>query len=91
MGYQPGKGLGKNLQGISTPVDVHMREGRGAIGTYGPEKATSVPNLVEWKKNNVFKKKMQYYHRSVENDIEKGKKVETTRIWLNSIFGECNF
>ncbi len=38
MGYQPGKGLGPNLQGIATPVEVHKRQGRGAIGAYGEEK-----------------------------------------------------
>lgn len=38
MGYQPGKGLGKDLQGIAQPVQAHMRSGRGAIGAYGPEK-----------------------------------------------------
>lgn len=43
MGFQPGKGLGKDLQGISAPVEAHLRKGRGAIGAYGPEKAASVP------------------------------------------------
>ncbi|KAI8038238.1 septin-interacting protein 1 [Drosophila gunungcola] len=42
MGYEPGKGLGKDLQGISQPVQAHVRKGRGAIGAYGPETAASV-------------------------------------------------
>lgn len=42
MGFQPGKGLGKDLQGISTPVEAHLRKGRGAIGAYGPEKAPTI-------------------------------------------------
>lgn len=41
MGFEPGKGLGKELQGISTPVTAHLRKGRGAIGAYGPEKKTA--------------------------------------------------
>lgn len=45
MGYQPGKGLGKTLQGISAPVEAHLRKGRGAIGAYGPEKKTKVAEL----------------------------------------------
>ncbi|KAH1028668.1 hypothetical protein HUJ05_002004 [Dendroctonus ponderosae] len=47
MGYEPGKGLGKDLQGIAAPVEAHLRKGRGAIGAYGPEKAASVPKLKE--------------------------------------------
>lgn len=43
MGFQPGKGLGKDLQGISAPVEAHLRKGRGAIGAYGPEKKASIP------------------------------------------------
>jgi len=41
MGFQPGKGLGKELQGISAPIEAHVRKGRGAIGLYGKEKKTA--------------------------------------------------
>ena len=34
MGFQPGKGLGKDLQGISAPIEAHKRKGRGAIGMH---------------------------------------------------------
>jgi len=37
MGYQPGKGLGKALQGRSIPVEAQVRKGRGAVGLYGAE------------------------------------------------------
>ena len=37
MGFQPGKGLGKNLQGRSNIVEAHLRKGKGAIGAYGAE------------------------------------------------------
>jgi tuftelin-interacting protein 11 len=37
MGYQPGKGLGKSLQGIKKPIESRVRVGRGDIGAYGPE------------------------------------------------------
>ena len=38
MGYIHGKGLGKNQQGISTPVEAAKRRGKGAIGYYGTER-----------------------------------------------------
>lgn len=40
MGYEPGKGLGKSLQGITTPIEAKLRKGKGAIGLYGPEQPT---------------------------------------------------
>ena len=37
MGFQPGKGLGKALQGKTAIIEAHLRKGKGAIGAYGHE------------------------------------------------------
>ena len=33
MGYKPGHGLGKSLQGRSEPIEAKIRKGRSAIGS----------------------------------------------------------
>ena len=37
-GHVSGKGLGKSLQGISTPVEAYKRKGKAALGFYGTER-----------------------------------------------------
>ncbi|XP_053693297.1 septin-interacting protein 1 [Sabethes cyaneus] len=89
MGYQPGKGLGKDLQGIAAPIEAHLRKGRGAIGAYGPEKKTVVKDqkqkavkdeskeTSETDPGSQWKKdkhKGRYFYKSVEDVIEKGKR-----------------
>ncbi|XP_065075830.1 septin-interacting protein 1 [Ochlerotatus camptorhynchus] len=92
MGYQPGKGLGKDLQGIAAPIQAHLRKGRGAIGAYGPEKKTVVMDQKLKKEKEETKEikekdpgqqwrkdkhKGRYFYKSVEDVIEKGKRTYT--------------
>ena len=37
MGWEKGKGLGKDLKGRAVPVEASVRKGKGAIGAHGPE------------------------------------------------------
>ncbi|XP_053959019.1 septin-interacting protein 1 [Anastrepha ludens] len=81
MGYQPGKGLGKDLQGISQPVQAHMRKGRGAIGAYGPEVAASVggkgPVAKEGedvREAKEFKEKLNKWKKCGDARQDKGKR-----------------
>lgn len=81
MGYQPGKGLGKDLQGIAQPVQAHMRSGRGAIGAYGPEKRQTIgdgkggkPKVDEDVKETIeFQEKMNHWRKDVPKSGKKSR------------------
>ncbi|KAK6619473.1 hypothetical protein RUM43_012230 [Polyplax serrata] len=87
MGYEPGKGLGKELQGISAPIEAKLRKGRGAIGAYGPEVAQKIAELhpddadkkevtqklSRWRKDDeTANKRVKYVFKSIDEVIEQG-------------------
>ena len=71
MGFEPGKGLGKTLQGINAPVEATLRKGRGAIGAYGPEKSgklAPVKTSTEGNKDDKKEKRQSQWKKSQGNE-----------------------
>jgi len=75
MGFEPGKGLGKQLQGISTPVKIHFRKGRGAIGAYGPEKVPKMPEKIKNEDGEDIKEPKSKVSQWRKDDNSNKKKV----------------
>lgn len=89
MGYEAGKGLGKDLQGRSEIVEAHLRKGRGAIGAYGSEGGTKKKGkkadsedeeekefkekLHQWKRGGAGSKKVKYIYKTADQVLEEGK------------------
>ncbi|KAL3242180.1 hypothetical protein MRX96_047801 [Rhipicephalus microplus] len=88
MGYQPGKGLGRDLQGISAPIEAKVRKGKGAIGLYGPEtkgpklmtaeaedstsRKGALPELNQWRKRKEGEKKVTYVYKTIDEVKSEG-------------------
>ena len=65
MGYEPGKGLGKSLQGRSAPVEAAIRKGRGAIGAYGAEHKPAKSVDSEDGEQKEFQKGLSQWRKAV--------------------------
>ena len=50
MGWEKGKGIGKELQGRAIPVEAFVRKGKAAVGSYGPESK----DILKKRKRNLY-------------------------------------
>jgi len=83
MGYVPGQGIGKNLQGIQTPVEAVLRKGKAAVGAYGTER--SVRSKVDYpthdseeEEDQKFKKQLSQWKKPQQGQKKKPKYVYKT-------------
>ncbi|KYN19751.1 Septin-interacting protein 1 [Trachymyrmex cornetzi] len=81
MGFEPGKGLGKQLQGISAPVEAHLRKEKDDDGEETKESKSKVS---QWRKGDCNKKKVRYCYRSVDQVLEDGKLKPNKKLPVSS-------
>ncbi|XP_040582853.2 LOW QUALITY PROTEIN: tuftelin-interacting protein 11 [Lepeophtheirus salmonis] len=84
MGYQAGKGLGKDLQGRHSIIEAFQRKGKGAIGAYGkegnrPKKVHSDEeneyqrSKSHWRKEGISNNsKVKYVYKSIDQVLDEG-------------------
>ena len=77
MGYKEGAGIGKTLQGISTPVEAKLRKGRAAIGFYGTERTERSLNDFPTKPDSDEEEEKQFKEK-----LQQWKKVDVCRIQI---------
>ncbi|CAJ0581580.1 unnamed protein product, partial [Mesorhabditis spiculigera] len=87
MGWEEGKGLGKQKQGITEPVQAALRPERGAVGAYGKEVSSAGPRFGEspadaqkriastWKKTT----KVKTVYRTVDDVINDGGSIRALK------------
>lgn len=78
MGYESGKGLGKNKQGITQPVEAKLRKGRAAVGAYGSERTQrSLQDYPvydsEEEEDKQFKNQLHQWKKKSEGPVAKKK------------------
>ncbi|EFX79488.1 hypothetical protein DAPPUDRAFT_304466 [Daphnia pulex] len=78
MGYQPGKGLGKELQGRSQPVEAQVRKGRGAVGMYGAEHKNepAKKQASDDEEEKEYKKNLAHWRKDLVEPSSKKKKIQ---------------
>ena len=77
MGFQPGRGLGKNLDGRTEIVEVHMRKGKGGVGTSSHERQDKQKSEMKGHADDYKHKNFSKFREKVSLQVVKKKaKVE---------------
>ncbi|OAF70551.1 hypothetical protein A3Q56_01705 [Intoshia linei] len=93
MGHVPGRGLGKNLQGIVNPIKVSARQGKSALGYYKEDKIVTQDTFDKYdeqmQSDNVLKKNVvtiKPWHKDYKpNDKDAGDVLKNNEPFENNI------